>query len=99
MILETRSRLEGHLPGFTAIQTHLSHRFYLAMDFLDLRRSGSSSQIINQAQDFLEQASRHGNLDQLEGDSSTSSATLNDARSVPATYTVLTDGAMSWNRW
>ncbi len=38
------------------------------MDFLGLRRNGSSPQIINQAQDSPEQASRHGNLGQLERD-------------------------------
>jgi len=63
--------LEGHFPRFTAIQTHLSHRFYLAVDFLGLRRNGSSSWIINQAQDFLEYASRLGNLGQLESDIAT----------------------------
>jgi len=36
--------------------------FHLAVNFLDLRRSGSSSQIINQGQDFLEQDFRHGDL-------------------------------------
>jgi hypothetical protein len=38
------------------------------MDFLGMRRNGSSSQIIDQAQDFLEQASRHDHLGQLERD-------------------------------
>ncbi len=37
-------------------------------DFLGLRRSGAWSQIINQAQDFLEQAPRHRHLSQLERD-------------------------------
>jgi hypothetical protein len=60
--------LEGHLYRFSTIQTHPSCRFYLAVDFPGLRRNGSSSQIINQAQDFLQQASWHGNLGQLEGD-------------------------------
>ncbi len=53
---------------FFAIQTHLSHRFYLAMDFPGLRRNGSSSQIIDQAQDIPEQAPRHRHLGQLERD-------------------------------
>jgi len=56
------------LPVFSVIQTHLSCRFYLAVDFLGLRRSGSWSQIINQARDFPEQFLRHGNLGQLERD-------------------------------
>jgi len=47
---------EAHSANFLVIQTHLFRRFYLAVDFLGLRRSRSSSQIINQAQDFLEQA-------------------------------------------
>ncbi len=54
MILVIGPRLEGHSVIFLAIQTHLSCRFLLAVDFLGLRRSGSSSQIINQAQDFPE---------------------------------------------
>jgi len=40
----------------------------LAVNSLGLRRSGSSSQIINQAQDFPEQAPRHRYLGQLERD-------------------------------
>ena len=47
-------RLEGH-SIFLAIQTHLSCRFLLAVDSIGLRRSGSSSQIINQA-DFPERS-------------------------------------------
>ncbi len=38
------------------------------MDSLGLRRNGSSSQIIDQAQDFPKQFLRHGNLGQLERD-------------------------------
>ena len=53
---------------FVGIQTHLSHRFCLTVDFPGLRRNGSSSQVINQGQDFLEQLPRHRNLGQLEGD-------------------------------
>ena len=60
MILVIGPRLEGPSVIFLAIQTHLSCRFLLAVDSLGLRRSGSSSQIINQAQDFPEQVPRHG---------------------------------------
>jgi len=52
-------RLEGHLANFPAIQTHRSCRFHLAADVPGLRRSGSSSQIINQPHDFSEQYPRH----------------------------------------
>jgi len=68
MILVIGPRLEGHSVIFLVIQTHLSCRFLLAVDSLGLRRSGSWSQIINQAQDFPEQFPRHGNLRQLERD-------------------------------
>ena len=68
MILVIGPRLEGHSVIFLAIQTHLSCRFHLAVDSLGLRRSGSSSQIINQAQDFPEQFPRHRHLGQLERD-------------------------------
>ncbi len=60
--------MEGHSVNFLAIQTHLSCRFLLAVDSLGLRRSGSSSQIINQVQDFPEQFPRHRHLGQLERD-------------------------------
>ncbi len=53
------------------LETHLSCRFLLAVDSLGLRRSGSSSQIIIQAQDFPKQVPRHGNLRQLEHDVAT----------------------------
>jgi hypothetical protein len=43
---------EAHSANFVVIQTHLSRRFYLGVDFLGLRRSRSWSQIINQAQDL-----------------------------------------------
>ena len=66
MILVIGPRLEGHSVIFLAIQTHLSCRFLLAVDSLGLRRSRSSSQIINQAQDFPEQVPRHRHLSQLE---------------------------------
>jgi hypothetical protein len=41
---------------------------FLAIDFPGLRRSGSSSQIINHAQDFPQQFPRHRHFGQLEGD-------------------------------
>ena len=41
-ILEIGSRPEGHLPRFSALQTHPSCRVLLAVDSLGLRRSGSS---------------------------------------------------------
>ncbi len=59
---------EAHSTNFAVIQTHLSHRFYLVVDFLGLRRSGSWSKIINQAQDFPEQFPRHHHLGQSERD-------------------------------
>ncbi len=68
MILEIGPRLEGHSGIFLVIQAHLSCRFLPAVDLPGLRRSGSWSQIINQAQDFPEQFPRHGNLGQLERD-------------------------------
>jgi hypothetical protein len=39
-----------------------------AVDFLGLRRSGSSSQFIDAPQDFPKQIPRHGDLGQLERD-------------------------------
>ena len=68
LILEISPRLEAHLPSFSAIQTHSSCRFHLAVDAPGLRRSGSWSQIIDQAQDFPEQFPRHRHLGQLERD-------------------------------
>ncbi len=56
---------------FVVIQTHLSRGFDFTVDFLGLRRSGSSSEIINQAQNFLKQASWNGNLGQLKRDVTT----------------------------
>ena len=44
LILGISPRLEGHLTRFSAIQTRLSCRVHLAVDFLGLRRSGSSLQ-------------------------------------------------------
>ncbi len=54
LILAIGPRLEGHSVIFLAIQTHPSCRFHLVVDFPGLRRSGSWSQTINQAQDFPE---------------------------------------------
>ncbi len=71
MILVIGPRLEGHSVIFLAIQTHLSCRFFLAVDSLGLRRSGSSSQFIDPPQDFPKQVPRHGNLRQLERDVAT----------------------------
>ena len=65
-ILAIGPRPEGHLTRYSAIQTDLSCRFHLAVDFPGLRRSGSSPQIIDQAQDFPEQFPRHRDLGQLE---------------------------------
>ncbi len=59
---------ECHLPTCSIFQTHLSHRFYLAMDFLGPRRNVPSSEIIDQAQDFPEQLPRRRHLGQLERD-------------------------------
>ena len=58
--------LEAHLANFVVIRTHLSCHFHHVVDYPGLRRNGSSSQAINQAQDFLEQASWDRNLGQLE---------------------------------
>ncbi len=60
--------LGSPLAKFYVIQTHLSCRFHLAVDFLGLRWSGSWSQIIDQAQYFSEQVPRHRHLGQLERD-------------------------------
>ncbi len=68
MILAIGPHLEGHSVIFLAIRTHLSCRFLLAVGFPGLRRSGSWSQIINQAQDFPEQVPRHRHLGQLKRD-------------------------------
>ncbi len=59
---------EAHSAQFLDIQAHPFCRFLLAVDSLGLRRSGSWSQFIDQAQDFLEQASRHRHLRHLERD-------------------------------
>ncbi len=51
-----------------AIRAYLFRLFAPAVDFLGLRRSGSSSQTIDQPQDFLEQAPRYRHFGQLERD-------------------------------
>ncbi len=66
--LEIGPRLECHSIACPAIQTYFSRYIHRAVDFLGLRRSGSWSQIINQAQDFSEQFPRHRDLGQLERD-------------------------------
>ena len=68
LILVSWPRPEGHFSIFSAIQAFLSCTFHLAVYSLGLRRSGSWSRIINQAQHVLEQASWDGNLGQLEDD-------------------------------
>ncbi len=59
-------RLEGDSVILLVIKTHLSWCFLLAIDPFSLRRSGSSSQIINQAQEVGEQAFRDRDLGELE---------------------------------
>ncbi len=54
--------LKDRFPIIPVIQMQLSCRFYLAVTFLALRRNGSWSQIIDQAQDFPEQFLRQGHL-------------------------------------
>ncbi len=71
MILVIGPRLEGHSVIFLAIQTHPSCRFLLAVDSLDLRRSGSSSQFIDPPQDFLKQVPGHRDFGQMERDVAT----------------------------
>ncbi len=68
MILVIGPRLEGHSVICLAIQTHLSYRFLLAVDFPGLRRSRSSSQFIDPPQDFPKQVPGHGEFGQLERD-------------------------------
>ncbi len=41
--LVIRPSLEAHLTNFVVIQTHLSCPFHRAVDYLGLRRNGSSS--------------------------------------------------------
>ena len=56
------------MANFLVIQTHLSYLFHRTVDSVGLRRSGSWSQIIDQAQDFSEQSPRHRHLGHLERD-------------------------------
>ena len=56
------------MSNFVVIQAYLSRTIHFAVDFLGLRRNGSSSQVINQAQDSSEQLPRHRHLGQLERD-------------------------------
>ena len=66
MISVIGPRLEGHSAIFLAIQTHPSCRFLLAVDSLGLRRSGSSTQLIDPPQEFPKQVSGHGDFRHLE---------------------------------
>jgi hypothetical protein len=68
LILVIWRRLEAHSTNFVVILTHLSRRFYLAVDSLGLRRRGSWSQFIDPPQDFPQQVPGHGDVDQLERD-------------------------------
>ena len=65
------SSLEADLTNFAVIQTYLSCHFHRVVDCPGLRRNGSSSQVINPAQDLLKQASWDRNLGQLESDIAT----------------------------
>ena len=56
------TRLKGYLPKIIANRTLLSRRFHIVVDVPGQCRSGSSSQIIDQAQQFLRQASWNGDL-------------------------------------
>ena len=68
LIPEIGPRPERHLPSFSPFRQTPPVVYTWAVDFPGLRRHGSSSQIIDQAQDFPEQFLRHGNLGQLERD-------------------------------
>ncbi len=68
MILEIGPHLEGHSVIFLAIETHPACHFHLAVDSLDLRRSGSSSQFTDPPQDFPKQVPAHGDFGQLARD-------------------------------
>jgi hypothetical protein len=54
------------LASFFVIRIRLSCHFRSSVDDLGLRRNGSSSPVINQGQDLLEQAPWHSHLGQLE---------------------------------
>ena len=68
LIPEIGPRPERHLPSLSPFRQTPPVVYTWAVDFPGLRRHGSSSQIIDQAQDFPEQFLRHGNLGQLERD-------------------------------
>ena len=61
-------RWEGYSVIFPVIQTRTSCRFLLAVDFLGLRRSGSSSKFIDPPQDIPNQVPEHSDFGQLEHD-------------------------------
>ncbi len=67
-IWEPERHRRPDLVIFFSIRTHLACLFLLAVVSSGLRRNGSSSQVINQGQDFPEELPRHGNLGQLERD-------------------------------
>ncbi len=68
MISAIDPRLEGHSVIFLAIQTHLSRRFFPAVNSLGLRQIGSSSQFIDPPRDFPKQVPGNGDSGQLERD-------------------------------
>ena len=68
LVLKIGPRPEHHLPSFSPFRQTPPVVYTWAVDFPGLRRHGSSSQIIDQAQDFPEQFLRHGDLGQLERD-------------------------------
>ena len=70
-ILEIGSRPEGHLTRYSAIQTHLSRLFHLAVDFPGLHRSRAWSQFIDPPQNFPEQVPWHRHFGHLERDVAT----------------------------
>jgi hypothetical protein len=67
------------LANFPVIWTHLFYRFHLAVDSLGLGRSGSSSQSIDQAQDFPKQVMGHSDFRHLERDVATMRQTASSA--------------------
>ena len=70
---------EAHSANFVVIQTHPSHRLYLAVDVPGLGWSGPWPRIIDQARDFPKQVPRHGTLGQLERDIAAMRATASSA--------------------
>ncbi len=55
-------------PSFSSSRRTSPIVFCLAVDFLDLRWSGSWSQFFDPPQDFPKQVSGHGDLRELKGD-------------------------------